>query len=191
MTHSHRHFSRLYMPWVAMMFALPVLAAEPQRCSTVVDDVARLACYDAVFGAPTPMPRQAAPAGTAATAVAATPATAPAAAVAATGTAVAAAAPLPTQEEQFGLAPEQVKKKAEPPAVPVGPESIESVLRELTRRRTGELIYTLENGQRWIQVEADTEGKLAPGAVVTIRKASMGSYKLVSGSVATRVRRIQ
>jgi hypothetical protein len=193
MTHTHRHFSRLYMPWVALMFALPALAAEPQRCSTVVDDAARLACYDAVFGAPTPLPRQAAPAGAAATATAvvATPATAPAAAAAVTGTAVAAAAPLPTQEEQFGLAPAQVKKKDEPPAVPVGPESIESVLRELTRRRTGELIYTLENGQRWIQVEADTEGKLAPGAVVTIRKASMGSYKLVSGSVATRVRRIQ
>jgi hypothetical protein len=191
MTHSHRLVSRLCMPWVAMMFALPALAAEPQRCSTVVDDAARLACYDAVFGAPTPLPRQAAPAGAAATSTAAvaTPTTAPAAAAA--GTAVAAAAPLPTQEEQFGLAPAQVKKKPEPPAVPVGPESIDSVLRELTRRRTGELIYTLENGQRWIQVEADTEGKLAPGAVVTIRKASMGSYKLLSGSVATRVRRIQ
>ena len=114
----------------------------------------------------------------------------PAAAGAVAGT-TAAAATTATPEDQFGLTPAQVKKKPEPPAEPVAPESIESVLKELTKRRTGELIYTLENGQRWIQVEADTAGKLAPGAVVTIRKASMGSYKLVSGDVATRVRRIE
>jgi hypothetical protein len=107
------------------------------------------------------------------------------------GAAAGAAAGSANMEDQFGLAPAQVKKKAEPPAEPVAPESIESVLRQLTQRVTGEFIYTLENGQRWVQAEADREGKLAPGAAVTIRKASMGSYKLVSGSVATRVRRIQ
>jgi hypothetical protein len=186
--------SRLHALWVAMTFAVSAQAAEPQRCATIADDSARLACYDAVFGAP-PRPAaaptsQAVPAGTAATSPAAAPIAAASAAAAGAAAATAAANPA-TLEDQFGLAPAQVQKKAEPPAEPVAPESIESVLTELTKRRTGEFIYTLENGQRWIQAEADTEGKLAPGAVVTIRKAAMGSYKLVSGSVATRVRRIQ
>jgi hypothetical protein len=197
MSHSHRLVTRLIMSGVAMMFALPAQTAEPQRCATIVEDSARLACYDAVFGAPTrpaaASASEAVPVSAAATAPAPSPVVAPvvaagAVAGAAAGTTAAGSA---NMEDQFGLAPAQVKKKAEPPAEPVAPESIESVLKELTRRRTGELIYTLENGQRWIQVEADTDGKLAPGAAVTIRKASMGSYKLVSGSVATRVRRIQ
>ncbi len=181
-----RLLTRICLPWVAMMFAMPVQAAEPQRCATIVEDAARLACYDAVFGAPArpaaASPRQEIPPSTATVA--------PAAAVAVAGT-TAAAASSATPEDQFGLAPAQVKKKPEPAPEPAAPESIESVLKELTKRRTGELIYTLENGQRWIQVEADTAGKLKPGAVVTIRKASMGSYKLVSGDVATKVRRIQ
>jgi hypothetical protein len=183
MSHSHRLVTRLYMPWVALAFALPAQAAEPQRCATIVEDSARLACYDAVFGAPTrpaASASQAVPVSAAATAPAPSPVVAPvvaagAVAGAAAGTTAAGSANL---EDQFGLAPAQVKKKAEPPAEPVAPESIESVLQELTRRRTGELIYTLENGQRWIQVEAETDGKLAPGAVVTIRKASMGSYRI-------------
>ncbi len=186
MSSSSRRVTRLYLPWVALTLALPVQAAEPQRCATIVEDSARLACYDAVFGSPArpaaASPRQEIPAS-AATA-------APGAAVAAAGT-TAAAASTATPDDQFGLAPAQVKKKPEPAPEPAAPESIESVLKELTKRRTGELIYTLENGQRWIQVEADSAGKLAPGAVVTIRKASMGSFKLVSGDVATRVRRIE
>lgn len=190
MSRSSRRLTRICLPWVAMMSALPVQAAEPQRCATIVEDAARLACYDAVFGAPA-RPVAATPAQqTPVSAAASSPATAPAVAGVAVGTA-ATAATAATPADQFGLAPAQVKKKPEPVAEPAAPESIESALKELTKRRTGELIYTLENGQRWIQVEADTAGKLAPGAVVTIRKASMGSYKLVSGDVATKVRRIQ
>jgi hypothetical protein len=184
------HLTRIYLPWVAMMFAMPVQAAEPQRCATIVDDDARLACYDAVYGAPA-RPAAATPGPVApVSAAASSPATAPAVAGVAVGTAATAAAAA-SPEAKFGLAPAQVKKKPEPLPEPAAPESIESVLKELTKRRTGELIYTLENGQRWIQVEADTAGKLEPGAIVTIRKASMGSFKLVSGDVATKVRRIQ
>jgi hypothetical protein len=190
MSSSVLRLTRICLPWVAMMSALPARAAEPQRCATIVEDAARLACYDAVYGAPArpaaATPGQVAPVSAAAS----SPATAPAVAGVAVGTtATAAAAASP--EAQFGLTPAQVKKQPEPSPEPAAPESIESVLKELTKRRTGELIYTLENGQRWIQSEADSAGKLSPGAVVTIRKASMGSYKLVSGDVATKVRRIE
>lgn len=198
-----RRATRLYLLCVALLLALPVHAAEPQRCATIVEDTARLACYDAVYGAPAPAPTRAAtataapsqdaPVGTTATSTAPPPTPVAAGAVAAGAVAAgtAAAAGPATPEDQFGLTPAQVRKKPEPAPEPAAPESIESVLKELTKRRTGELIYTLENGQRWVQVEADSAGKLAPGASVTIRKASMGSYKLVSGDVATRVRRIQ
>ena len=154
--------------------ATPARAAEPQRCATIADDNARLACYDAVFGSPA-KPAAAQPAAVAATAAGA-------------GAVLAAT---PSKEDQFGLTPVQTKKKVEEPEEVTGPESIDSVLTKLTMRPTGEFIYTLENGQRWVQVEADPAGKLEAGAAVTIKKAALGSYKLVSGPVATRVRRIQ
>jgi hypothetical protein len=165
---------------LATLAAVPAQSAEPQRCSSISEDVARLACYDAVFGTPA---KSAVAAPTAAP-------TAAAAGVAVTGAGAASAA-VPSKEDQFGLPPEQTRKKVEEPEVVTGPESIDSVLAKLTKRPTGEFIYTLENGQRWVQVEADPAGMLDPGAAVTIKKAALGSFRLVSGPVATRVRRTQ
>lgn len=70
-------------------------------------------------------------------------------------------------------------------------ENIESTVTAVSRRRTGEFVYTLANGQVWEQADADSAGWLRDGAAVTIKRAALGSYKLVSGSVATRVRRVR
>jgi hypothetical protein len=61
----------------------------------------------------------------------------------------------------------------------------------VSTRRTGEFVYTLANGQVWIQSEAEQSGYVRDGTPVTIKRAALGSYKLVSGNVSTRVRRVQ
>ena len=69
--------------------------------------------------------------------------------------------------------------------------SIESTVTLVSTRRTGEFVYTLANGQVWVQSEANQNGYLRDGTGVTIKRAALGSYKLVSGTVSTRVRRLQ
>ena len=49
----------------------------------------------------------------------------------------------------------------------------------------------LANGQVWVQSEANQNGYLRDGSSVTIKRAALGSYKLVSDTVSTRVRRLQ
>jgi hypothetical protein len=55
--------------------------------------------------------------------------------------------------------------------------------------RDGRMTYTLADGQRWTQVEADARVEVAVGNPVTVRRAMLGSYLLVTPSGATtRVR---
>ena len=161
-------------------------AAEPQRCATIHEDQSRLACYDAVFGAPAvPAPSPAAAPAIAAGALAAS-------AAAAAPTTAPAPAPATDRPDDFGFEPAQIRRNAAgTEAAPAVSQDLTATLRSLTRRVTGEYVYALDNGQKWAQVEADSEGKLAPGATLTIGKASLGSYKLRSGSVSTRVRRVE
>jgi hypothetical protein len=145
--------------------------APPHPCATIVDDSARLACYDEAFGRP-------AGAGSAKPAV-------PAAA--------AAVDPSAKAREDFGLS-EAAKEAREPSQDrPVVPTSVTGKVVELTRSAvTGEATVTLDNGQVWTEVEAYSGVVLRKGDVVTIRKASLGSFLLVTPrNVATRVRRLK
>lgn len=191
---------------VTALAATPARAAEPQRCGTIVDDNARLACYDAVFGTPTKS-AVAAPDATG-TAAAATPAltSAPVAAAApvssappaavgagvAAGTVAAGAAQAVDPAQNFGFdgaPPEQ--KKAEKPEKPKETESISSVIKSVNKRLLGELTVELENGQVWTQLEPDPSVLLRAGDPVTISKGVLGSYKLVSGPNVTKVKRVK
>lgn len=153
-------------------------AATARECASIADDPARLACYDAAFGRPG---GQAGPSTTAVPA----PAPAPAAGVA-TATATAAKA-----REEFGLT--EVEKQARDPAkAEAQSESITGRVAGLGYRPTGELIVTLDDGQVWHQIESGRSVVLKPGDEVTIRKASLGSYLLVTPKrIAVRVRRIK
>jgi hypothetical protein len=159
---------------VATQEALAHVPDDLQRCAAVANDQARLACYDALARATTDDPAAtasvapAAPAVAAAAAAAATPQPVP-------DRAPAASAPAATAQ----------------PVTDQASASFDAVVAKVTRLPTGEFAYTLQDGQRWIQVGVDSRARLEPGATVTIRKAALGSYKLVSGSVATRVRRAQ
>lgn len=73
-------------------------------------------------------------------------------------------------------------------------ERIDEVQSTLARARQGgdgRWVFTLEDGAVWRQIDGDT-ARFAnrPGQAVTIRRAALGSYQLVTGgSRAIRVRR--
>ena len=159
-------------------------AAESHPCSRVQEDAARLACYDHAFGV-----------GGAATPTTAAPSGAPAAttAVPATvGTSTVAAVDSELKKrEAFGLS-EAARAARTPDKVDAPLDRIEGKVASLGRRATGELLVTLEDGQVWTQIESDSKATFRVGDTVTIRKASLGSYLMVSSTrVATRVRRVK
>ena len=201
-TETNRHW-----PGLLLVALSPVVQAQPSHpCATVVNDRDRLACYDAAFArAPAEEPQTTSVAA-APTPVAAAPApvaaagTTAATAAAAVNSPVAAASNVPssapatagTPEHEFGLSEAQKRERApEKVTVPAEPQSIESTATMVSSRRTGEFVYTLANGQVWVQSEASTAGYIADGSAVTIKRAALGSFKLVSGKVSTRVRRVQ
>jgi len=183
---------------VALLVATSSVAAADASnpCAGIKDSAARLACYDDLFTKPAAATAvaPAAPAvGTAATSAApAAPGVAAGQATAPVAASAPAAPSVEKQIEDFGLSPEtaQAKKKVEKPVTPAPIESIESTIASLQRLGTGELILKLANGQVWRQGQADSRVHLKPGDQVTIKKALLGSYMLVSGYYSFRVRRI-
>ena len=202
---------------MALLLAAGVCADATHTCATIANDGERLACYDTAFGRATgpaaPSARSAAPAAAASPPpTAATPPAAPTATTAATvsagsatnsvavspvtpavgasaGVAVAARDP----ERDFGLTEAQKQQRVpeEAPKPPQETASIETTVTIVSTRRTGEFVYALANGQVWVQSEANQNGYLRDGSSVTIKRAALGSYKLVSDTVSTRVRRLQ
>lgn len=196
-THRREHLSgpamshRIVPPVTAglgLSLVMGIAQAAPQAarhpCASIVDDTARLACYDEAFGRPAGAGNAKVVAPTAGVAVAPTAAAAPAAA--------AAVDPAAKAREEFGLSEAQKWARESPPSAPPAPKSVTGRVVELTRRATGEATVTLDNGQVWTEVEAYSGVVLHNGDVVTIHKASLASYLLVTPkNVATRVRRLK
>ena len=162
---------------ISLGFGAPLsgVAAEPSHpCSAIDDASQRLACYDAAFGRP---------AAATTVSITPTPALAPA-----TATATAAVDPVAQQRAEFGLS--DAAKKARDPQQSAQAESITDTLAVLGQRPTGELVFNLQNGQVWLQIEADTRTRVKAGDTVTIRKGALGSFLLVGPDrVSVRVRR--
>jgi hypothetical protein len=75
-----------------------------------------------------------------------------------------------------------------------GDEGIDNVEMTVTRVRvspTGYHTFEMENGQVWTQVEPENARNVRAGDVVSIRRASLGSFRLISsrGGAGHRVRR--
>jgi len=141
------------------------------RCAAIDASAARLACYDALAGR--------------------APATAVAASPAAIATPVPVAAPLPaappvggpvpapsalaaSDPQNFGLAQVQVH------TAPEGPKSIEVHVTEVIDNGVTRASVVLDNGQTWTLTESSADAYLRPGDQVTIKRAALGSFLLVT-----------
>jgi hypothetical protein len=172
-------------------------AADLARCAAMTAPDARLACYDSLSAPPAAPPAPAAPAAptvsapsppaptvpvtNAVPAPAATPAPAAATSVPApapTGTAASTAAPA-DDPQNFGFTPAQVQAHTQAPPPP-GLQSIQAHITNVLTDRQGNGYVLLDNGQMWTYQGDD--GRMRPGEPITIKRASLGSYIMVTQS---------
>jgi hypothetical protein len=150
----------------ASVLAAEVAASPTHACARLQDRTQRLDCYDAAFARP-------------ADEASAQPATA-----------ASPAAPSPAAEANFGLTPLQIDRNA-PGGGSAKSDYLASKVVAVKRGHDGQFTATLENGQVWVQIEINSHANLAIGDSVTIRRAAMSSYLMVTPrGVGTRVRRI-
>jgi hypothetical protein len=168
-------------------------AADLARCAAMTAPDARLACYDSLSAPPAPAapaaptvsapspPAPTVPVTNAVPAPAATPAPAAATSVPApapTGTAASTAAPA-DDPQNFGFTPAQVQAHTQAPPPP-GLQSIQAHITNVLTDRQGNGYVLLDNGQMWTYQGDD--GRMRPGEPITIKRASLGSYIMVTQS---------
>lgn len=187
--------------WASQSLA-PLLA-----CRGIADPAARLQCFDrqtatlAADAAPTKVPAQpsvatagspSAPSSGAVSmspsvpssgAVSASPA-APASSVAAGAAASASAASASAEALQnFGLPPNAIaSKEVAAGKRPADLSRIHAHVSDLSRAGDGRMVFTLDNGQIWLQVLSEGDLLLRPGDDVTISRALFQSFMLKTGS---------
>jgi hypothetical protein len=138
-------------------------ATELERCVAIAAPDARLACYDAMAGRRDP----ASPAASATGSTAPAPNRAPPVAAAA-----AAGDPAVADPATFGLS--EARRRAPEART----DSIQAKVLTLSGDRSGQTLVRLDNGQTWVLSETDV--RLAVAEQVTIRRAALGSYLLVT-----------
>jgi hypothetical protein len=134
-----------------------------QACTREGDADRRLACYD----------REMVQMGAAPVAPAVAPASAPVA------------------DRTFGLSPEQLRKlQPRESADKPKPQILSSMLASVSTRADGRMVFTLSNGQTWLQGEAYETFHVNVGDPISIRPGALGSFHLYApGGYATRVTR--
>jgi hypothetical protein len=203
---AHLNLILLFASAAAWPAAAPT-AADLARCAAMTAPDARLACYDSL-SAPPANGAAAAGAATKAPAVTpaapATPAVSAPAAPAAAPTGVAPATPAgsapsavaapaasassskssspaaPADDPQnFGFTPAQVQAHSQAPP-PQGLQSIQAHVANVFTDRMKNAFVLLDNGQMWAY-EGD-DGRLRPGDPITIKRASLGSFIMLTQS---------
>jgi cell wall-associated NlpC family hydrolase len=148
------------------------------RCAAIAAPDMRLGCYDALAGRSNRAATRVAPTASSsakpfAPAIPETPAGAPSA----TGTAAPPAASAPDDTQNFGLTAAQVH-----PLV-TGPSKIQAHITAVSGSGTvGRPSVVLDNGQTWAFAETAADAQLRQGDLVTIKRASLGSYLLVTAA---------
>lgn len=155
---------------LAALLLSAAVASEPQGqqhpCAAVRVASERLACYDQAFGLPAEHLEP--------------------------PVAAAAAAAAAKAGQDFGFSEAEKRARTTDPDQTALVDRLEAVVAGIGRHGTGEMIVNLDNGQIWMQAESVTSARLRVGDQVTIRKASMGSYQLLTpGRIAMRVRRLK
>ena len=161
-----------------VLLALPAAAAQLDtndllRCHAIAASEQKLACYEALAVSAQSEPTTAAESARQLKSPPSAPTVASAAAVgsptAATGTAN------PNTEDNFGLTRRQIEPRAAE-----GPASIKSAVSQMTEDRLHNITVVLDNGQSWAFIEP--EPRLRPGDTVTIKRASFGSFLMLTPS---------
>lgn len=95
-------------------------------------------------------------------------------------------ADIPQPREGEGWTREEARKEPRVPSLTV----IAATVVQLSVRRNGRFIVTLDNGTVWSQSQNKSDVRVSIGDNITLQKASLGSYLLVtSDGVSTRVKR--
>lgn len=95
-------------------------------------------------------------------------------------------AELPDPEDRFGLTATERDSDEE------APDQVSAHISEIELRRDGHRIFTLDNGQVWIEESARQGLRLTVGDAVTIKSGLFGSYRLfASGNKSTKVDRVR
>ncbi len=167
---------------VAMGAERAVDLSELARCAAISSANERLQCYDAMAAAAVPGLRGAGNS--------IQPPVAGAAGASAAGAAVAGATSPPPASVNpddpvnFGLTPHQLK------IGPKGPEAIKAVVSTLTEDRQNHVYLLLDNEQTWSLLDPDPH--VRPGDSVTIKRASLGSFLMMTPSRRSyRVERVK
>jgi hypothetical protein len=159
-------------------------------CTGISSSADRLACYDKLAGRVSAPQAQRPPAAAEApVSAAAAPASATAAPAAAAPVAAAAAPAAAPTVEDFGLSKVQVAASSgarPPPKI----KSITAKVAGFGRSPNRRTQITLDNGQVW-EYQDDPDSLLSVGDSVTIERATLGSFLLVTPTkLSHRVRRI-
>ncbi len=144
------------------------VARAARQCAGIQEDALRLTCFDRLFTRAVPVAAEAA-----AGAAASIPA-------------------VPAATKDFGLTDAQ--KQAREPGQAKKPElaEISAAATAVTRRKTGETLVTLDNGQVWLQSDPTTRLLVKAGDMVTISSASFGSYFMrANDRPPVRVKRVK
>jgi hypothetical protein len=165
--------SYLYLGTLAVFVAAlahsSILPESLTLCADEADDALRLACYDREVGRTTTAVVVAAPDSEAAEDAAVTMPRLP--------------------EEEFGMTADLERKASEPVD---DLNEIRATIVKITTRRYGNRVFTLDNGQVWLEKSEERSLRLNTGDPVRIVSGALGSFKLFgSGKRPTKVERIQ
>ena len=179
-----RHtYAHLLLAVLAAFFA-PLAAAglteEMLACRELASASERLACYDGIVD------RSVEPTGTEVAQVEASTVPEPPT----TGNVDQETGTGLSQEELFGMNPEEVQQQVEKATGAERLDRIEARITELWKIAPEKVAIRLDNGQIWRQ-KVSSNLRLREGDIVVIKRASLGSYALtrVGSSVMMRVSR--
>jgi hypothetical protein len=94
-----------------------------------------------------------------------------------------------TREQDDALRLACFDRAAEPQGP--APKRTTATVTAIDKRPRGELVVTLDNGQVWAQKSPDRYFPLKVGDPVAILAGSLGSFRLIAGSRATPVTRVE
>ncbi len=151
-----------------LAWAGPAMAQVPQSllaCSTRVADAERLKCYDDALNALSADARKMSEKREKEAAAAAAAAAATAAAAAEANAKAAEAA----KTDAFG------KRASAEERI----EQVDATVAEILRDSANKAIFVLDNGQMWRQADGFGQALIKAGTAVSIKRGSMGSFRLV------------